>query len=79
MKYTPAPPTPTTTIAHEVATTNQLKEERRSIGYTYDGGSGGTCRGRLVNEGKHGAARKIIEGLVDKYGVGVDIKAGESW
>eukprot|EP01048_Picozoa_sp_COSAG05_P004837 COSAG05_NODE_274_length_12437_cov_130.209353_13_plen_185_part_00 len=34
---------------------------------------------RLVNEGKHGAARKIREGLVDKYGVGVDVRAGESW
>ena len=34
---------------------------------------------RLVNEGKHGAARKNREGLVDKYGVGVDIKAGKSW
>ena len=34
---------------------------------------------RLVNEGKTGAARKIRKGLVDKYGLGVDIKAGESW
>ena len=34
---------------------------------------------RLVNEGKHGAARKLREGLVDKYGVGVDVKAGEGW
>ena len=34
---------------------------------------------RLVSQGKHGAARKIREGLVDKYGVGVNIKAGESW
>ena len=34
---------------------------------------------RLVKEGKHAAARKLREGLVDKYGVGVDVKAGEGW
>ena len=34
---------------------------------------------RLVNEGKTGAARKIRKGLVDKYGLGVDIKVGETW
>ena len=37
VKYAPAPPTPTTTIAHEVAATNQLKKKKGAGHWKHSG------------------------------------------